>query len=83
MRTSKATSTTSKGTRQRQAHRQRVSGHEEHTRAKLAVLMGTKKQTGQRAAKLKELAKELGNNPDAAADAMRASEAATFSRGAA
>ena len=66
--------------RQRQAHRQRVSGREEHTRAKLAALMGTKKQTGQRAAKLKELAKELGDNPDAAADTMRAADAAKLAK---
>jgi transposase len=64
--------------RQRQAHRQRVSGREDHTRAKIAALLGTKKQTGQRAAQRNRLAAELGDAE--AAEAMRAADAGKLAK---
>ena len=65
--------------RQRQAHRQIVSGHEDHTRERLISLLGSKKQTGLRAAKLNALASEFGN-PEAAAEALRAFDAAKLEK---
>ena len=65
--------------RQRQAHRQIVSGHEEHTRQTLASLLVSKKETGARAAKLNKFASELGN-PEAAGEALRAFDAAQLEK---